>query len=67
MNIYCVRVTGYIPYPITREYTERGSNFAVAISRAIKKYIKENSKSRRIRQIGVQASRGYLSMGQSKT
>ena len=62
MKVYSVRVNGYVPYPITREYTERGSSFSVAISRAIKKYLKEERiKGRRVQRIGVQAVRGYES------
>jgi len=38
MKVYIVNVTAYIPYPISREYTERATEFGAAISRAIRKY-----------------------------
>ena len=38
MRMYVVRVTSNIPYPITREYTQKASNFSAAIGRSIKAY-----------------------------
>jgi len=40
-NVFAIKVTGYVPYPITREYIEKASSFAVAINRAVKKYRKD--------------------------
>lgn len=47
MKIYVIKVTAYIPYPIKREYTEKASNFSVAISRAVKKYRQDPRISRK--------------------
>ena len=38
MKMYVVKVTAYIPYAITREYTEKAGGFQIAIHRAIRKY-----------------------------
>lgn len=60
MAIYVIKVTGYIPYPISREYTERASNFSAAISRAVKQYRKEDRvKGKKMKRMGVQAVRGF--------
>ena len=47
MKIFVVKVTAYIPYPITREYTEKASNFSAAIGRAVHKYRKEDRVGRK--------------------
>lgn len=47
MKMYVVKVTAYIPYPITREYTEKATEFPAAISRAVREYRKDPRISRR--------------------
>lgn len=61
MKLYVVKVTAYIPYPITREYTEQATDFSAAISRAVKKYRKEPRVSRkRISNMSVSAGMATL-------
>lgn len=38
MKMFAVNVTAYIPYPITREYTETATGMPTAVARAIRKY-----------------------------
>ena len=38
MKMYIVKVTSYIPYPITREYTMKAAGFRAAIGRSIQAY-----------------------------
>lgn len=59
MKIYDVRVTSYIPYPITREYVIKGSNFSSVISKGVRDYRKEpRVKGKKIDRITVQATLG---------
>lgn len=54
--MYAVRVTGFLPYPIIREYTKQASGFHIAIARAIKDYRKdERIKGHKIQRMTVQA------------
>lgn len=61
MKIFQVRITGYKPYPVIREYTERGSNWNVAISRAVRRYLKDTAKqgSKRLKNLSVQVGVGF--------
>lgn len=62
MNIYQVRVTGYRPYPVVREYTEKASGWGTAINRAVKKYLKDmNGKRKMMKNMTVSVGRGILS------
>lgn len=63
MTIYQVRVTGYKPYPIVREYTEKASSWGTAISRAVRKYMKDTKKNgkMRMKNLTVSVGRGILS------
>jgi hypothetical protein len=59
MKVYAIRIAAYIPYPIYREYVEEASDFSVAISRAVKKYRKEERVFRkRIDRMSVQVVKG---------
>jgi hypothetical protein len=60
MNIYQVRVTGYRPYPIVREYTEKASGWGTAINRAVRKYMKEVNGRKRMKNMTVSVGRGIL-------
>jgi hypothetical protein len=46
MKMYVVKVTAYIPYPITREYTQKATGFGTAISRSVRQYRKDPRISR---------------------
>lgn len=60
-KIYQVRVTSYIPYPITREYTEKATAFATAVARAMKEYRRDPRVLRkRIDKMSVVATNGTL-------
>ena len=61
MKVFVVRVTAYIPYPITREYTEQATSFAIAIKRGVAKYRTEDRvKRKRIEKMSVIASNGSI-------
>jgi hypothetical protein len=47
MKMYIVKVTAYIPYPITREYTQKCTSFSTAMSRSIREYRKDPRIARR--------------------
>lgn len=65
MTYYSIRVTAYIPYPISREYSLRASNYAVVASKALKAYRKEERvKGKRFDRVTVQISKG-VSIGKS--
>lgn len=59
MKMYVVKVTSYLPYPITREYTQKCTSFNTAISRSIKAYRKDPRISKRkVTQLSVSAGVG---------
>ena len=63
MNIYQVRVTGYRPFPVVREYSQKASGWGIAINRAVKKYLREmndNGKRRVMKNLTVSAARAAL-------
>ena len=47
MKMFVIKVTAYIPYPVTREYTQKATGFSTAISRAIREYRKDPRVARR--------------------
>ena len=64
--IYCIRVTGYLPYPIVREYTEKASDYSAAVSRALKKYRRdERMRGKRLDRVTVQLTAGIMSRVQA--
>lgn len=63
MQIYQVRVTGYRPYPVTREYAIKASGWGVGINRAVKRYLREmndGGKRRVMKNLTVSAGRGVI-------
>lgn len=59
MTIFTVVVTAYIPYAVTREYTEKATSYNAAVSRAIRKYRKdERVHRRRFDNLTIKVGRG---------
>ncbi len=62
-NLFVVRVTANIPYPVTFEYTEKATGFATAVRRAIAKYKKEPRTARKhIDALTIKVGRGIISL-----
>ena len=58
MTAYLVNVYTFYPYKIEFSYTEKASNHAVAISRAVKKFRKEPRLSgRKFKEVIAKATR----------
>ena len=54
MKIFVVKVTAYLPYPVSRDYTVRCTDFSTALSRAAKLYKKDKNNRKRINRVSVQ-------------
>ena len=54
MKIFVVRVTGYLPYPIVREYTVRATTFSTALARAARLYQKDKHNRKHLNRVSIQ-------------
>ena len=58
MSAYLVNVYTFYPYKIEFTYTEKASNHAVAIARAVRKFRKEEKiTGRKIKEVTAKATR----------
>jgi len=53
MKVFFINIIGFRPYPITKEYCEKASNFGTAVNRAIKKYLKETKGKKRLKNMVI--------------
>lgn len=54
MKVFIVRVTGYLPYPIVREYAVRATNFSTALARAARQYQADKHSRKRLNRVSIQ-------------
>ena len=60
VKMFAVKVTAYIPYPITREYTQCTSGLPTAVARSIRLYRKDPRVIRkRIKQMTINVGVGF--------